>query len=234
MTGNNISGVNANQIYLIPTPISDGTFNYHSEVFNKFKILYVENLRSARRFISGIGLKVGDYDYIEIPKKITQKFLDSIKFPCGILSEAGCPGIADPGSEIVLWAHKNEIDVVPLIGPSSIILALMASGLNGQNFHFHGYLPINNLAGELKKLEKNPSTHLFIETPYRNQKTFETCLKSLSPNTLLLVAYDITGSNQFIKTKTIANWRKEKHSLPKLPCIFGFLNNKSYLRVAYA
>ncbi len=225
MKGEGINEGNANQIYLIPTPISDNFFKPPIEIFKKFKTLYVENLRTARRFISSLGLKVSDYEFIEIPKKPNKSFLEELVFPSAILSEAGAPGVADPGNLIVRVAHQKGATVIPIIGPSSIILALMASGLDGQNFHFHGYLPINNLSGELKKLEKFPYTHLFIETPYRNQKTFETCLKALSPTTLLLVASDITGSNEFIRTKSIQEWRKENLLLPKLPCIFGFLKN---------
>lgn len=222
--GNSIK--NGKQIYLIPAPISDSSFVPPLEIFNNFKILYVENLRSARRFISALGLKVSDFNFIEIPKNITKNFLEKMIFPSGILSEAGAPGIADPGSELVRYAHENKVDVIPVVGPSAILLALMASGLDGQNFHFHGYLSINNLASDLKKLEKERGTHLFIETPYRNQKTFETCIKSLSPNTLFLVACDITGSKQFIKTKTIREWKKDAISLPKLPCVFGFLRQR--------
>jgi 16S rRNA (cytidine1402-2'-O)-methyltransferase len=213
------------RLFLIPTPISDSPYKPPLEIFGEFQTLYVENLRSARRFISSLGLKVGKFEFIEIPKKLSDNFLDKVIFPSAILSEAGCPGVADPGSEIVRHAHKKNIEVVPLVGPSSIVLALMASGLNGQDFHFHGYLPIKDTTSAVKRLEKEPSTHIFIETPYRNQKTFESCLKALSPNTLLLVAYDITGSQQFIKTKTVSAWQKDKLILPKLPCVFGFLRS---------
>ncbi len=144
----------------------------------------------------------------------------------GLMSESGCPGIADPGADIVKLAHEKGIQVVPLVGPSSILLALMASGMNGQSFAFNGYLPIdkNDKKQALKSFErlsqeKNQS-QLFIETPYRNNKLMEDLLQILQPNTYLCVACDITLPTEYIKTKTVNQWKKEKADLHNRPCIF--------------
>jgi 16S rRNA (cytidine1402-2'-O)-methyltransferase len=142
------------------------------------------------------------------------------------MSEAGCPGIADPGSEVVRIAHEMKIQVVPLVGPSSIILALMSSGMNGQNFAFNGYLPIDKDERKraLKNLERhsfeNHQAQLFIETPYRNNKLLENAVAVLNPNTRLCIACDITLPTEFIKTKTIAEWKKNSVDLHKRPTLF--------------
>jgi len=144
----------------------------------------------------------------------------------GLMSEAGCPGIADPGAEIVSEAHKRGIKVVPLVGPSSLLLALMASGFNGQSFTFHGYLPIDKVERgkkikELEQLaEKNKQTQLFIETPFRNNHLYEDILKNTAAQTLLCVACNITGEDEFIKTMSIGQWRQERIDLHKKPTIF--------------
>ena len=194
----------------------------------------VENEKSARRFIKKISprksqpnLKIALINKFTDPE-IIPSFLD----PCfegrdvGVLSEAGCPGIADPGSEIVRIAHEKGIAVVPLVGPSSIILALMASGLNGQNFAFNGYLPIETAERKkaIKRFEKisreNNQSQLFIETPYRNNSLFEEFAKTLSKNTWLCVATDLTLSTEFIATKIAGNWIVESIDLHKRPTIF--------------
>ena len=144
----------------------------------------------------------------------------------GIISEAGCPCIADPGAKIVSLAHEKNIKVIPLTGPSSIILALMASGLNGQAFTFHGYLPIDNMERhkKIKQLEedsgKTQCTQIFIETPYRNNKMLETILKVCNPATQLCIASELTSANEWIKTKPIADWKNETTDLHKKPVIF--------------
>lgn len=147
----------------------------------------------------------------------------------GVMSEAGCPGIADPGSVLVKKAHQLNVEVVPLTGPNSIILALMASGLNGQSFCFHGYLPLKDPArsNKIKELEvlsaKEKQTQIFIETPYRNHVLLDELLKKCKNNTLLCVAENITASNAFIKTRTIYDWRQNKPKLGKEPAVFLLL-----------
>jgi 16S rRNA (cytidine1402-2'-O)-methyltransferase len=147
----------------------------------------------------------------------------------GIISEAGCPGIADPGAVAVKYAHEKGYQVVPLIGPSSITLALMASGLNGQRFCFQGYLPIDakEAAAAVRGLEKESKlrnqTQIFIETPYRNNAIFQILLKNLASGTLLTIAQDITGEAEFIHTKPVSKWVKEELNLPKIPAVFLFL-----------
>lgn len=144
----------------------------------------------------------------------------------GLMSEAGCPGVADPGAEIVSEAHKRGIKVVPLVGPNSLLLALMSSGFNGQSFTFHGYLPIDKVERvkkikELEQLaEKNKQTQLFIETPFRNNHLYEDIIKNTAANTLLCVASNITGEDEYIRTQSIGQWRQEKIDLHKKPTIF--------------
>lgn len=194
----------------------------------------VENEKSARRFIKKISPRKSQSSLqIEILNKYTEpEETSTFLQPCfeghnvGVLSEAGCPGIADPGADVVKIAHSKNIQVVPLVGPSSIILALMSSGLNGQNFAFNGYLPID--ASERKKaikmFEKKSKelgqSQIFIETPYRNDKLLAELLKSLSNNTMLCIACDITLPTEFIATKNISAWRETKLDLSKRPTIF--------------
>ena len=194
----------------------------------------VENEKTARRFIKIIQPEKKQSDlrlsllnkHTEISEHYTmiQPLLEGKNV--GLLSESGCPGIADPGAVIVKLAHEKGIQVVPLVGPSSILLALMASGMNGQSFAFNGYLPIdaNEKKNEVKYLErisqeKNQS-QLFIETPYRNNKLVDDLLQLLHPNTHLCIACDITLPTEFIKTRTVAEWKKNKVDLHKRPCIF--------------
>lgn len=144
----------------------------------------------------------------------------------GLMSEAGCPGVADPGAEIVSEAHKRGIKVVPLVGPNSLLLALMASGFNGQSFTFHGYLPIDKVerVKKIKELEKTAEkekqTQLFIETPFRNNHLFEDIIKNTAAQTMLCVASNITGEDEFIRSQSIGQWRAEKIDLHKKPTIF--------------
>jgi 16S rRNA (cytidine1402-2'-O)-methyltransferase len=194
----------------------------------------VENEKTARKFIKSIhpdkkqpDLKINTlnkHTEISAHHEFIQPLLNGKNI--GLMSESGCPGIADPGAVIVKLAHEKGIQVVPLVGPSSILLALMASGMNGQSFAFNGYLPIdkNDKKQALKMYERlsqeKNQTQLFIETPYRNNKLMEDLLQLLQPSTLLCVACDITLPTEFMKTKAINEWKKEKADLHNRPCIF--------------
>jgi len=196
----------------------------------------VENEKSARRFIKKIAPRKSQPALrLSLLDKYTSEF-ESKSFidPCfqginvGLLSEAGVPAIADPGANIVMLAHLKKVQVVPLVGPSSIILAMMGSGLNGQSFAFNGYLPIDKLERKkrIKDLEKhskqNDQTQIFIETPYRNQKLLAELKAALTPSTFLSVAVDLTLSTEYIKTLTVKEWKTENVDLHKRPCIFIF------------
>jgi 16S rRNA (cytidine1402-2'-O)-methyltransferase len=226
-------------LYLIPTTLGD---NEPLEVLpisikgaiENINYFIVENEKTARRFIKKISSKKSQSDLnLESLNKFTEpEIIPTFLQPCleghdvGVISEAGCPGIADPGADVVRIAHEKNIRVIPLVGPSSIFLALMASGFNGQNFAFNGYLPIE--AGErkskIKKLEKLSKdfdqSQLFIETPYRNDKLFAELCKTLNPYTKLCIACDITLPTEYIATKTIKDWSTEKLELHKRPAIF--------------
>ncbi len=196
-----------------------------------------EDIRTARRYLSSLKI----YDHIEslqfevLNKDTNTANLKELLKPLfdgnnvGVISESGCPGIADPGSVAVSFAHQNNIQVVPLVGPSSILLALMASGLNGQRFAFHGYLPIdsNEASKMIKELERESlqknQTQLFIETPYRNNHVLDHLLKTLKPDTQLSIAIDLTGSKERVQTKSVGSWKLNKPALPKEPAIFSFL-----------
>ena len=194
----------------------------------------VENEKSARRFIKKISPRKQQPNLqIEVLNKYTEpEAIPTFLQPCfeghnvGVISEAGCPGIADPGADVVKLAHQKGVQVVPLVGPSSILLALMASGLNGQNFAFNGYLPIDIAERKkvIKSLEKKSrdfgQSQLFIETPYRNDKLLEELLKTLSKDTLLCVACDITLNTEFITTKSVFSWKTTSIELNKRPTIF--------------
>ena len=227
------------KLYLIPTTLGENepleVMPYSVKTIVELLNHYVvENEKSARRFIKKITpkkvqsslvmMKLDKYA-IEIETRTYLDFCDQ-GISVGLLSEAGVPAVADPGATIVKLAHEKGIQVVPLVGPSSILMALMASGLNGQNFAFNGYLPIDNSerkkgikALEKLSMEKNKS-QIFIETPYRNQKMFTDLKSVLSPRTLLCIAIDISLPNEFIKTFTIAHWKKQSPDLHKRPAIF--------------
>mgnify|MGYP000096466933 CR=1 FL=1 len=229
------------QLYLIPTRLGDQPPLEVLPLSTRKKITdinhyIVENEKVARRFIKKIvPSKSQDKLNINLLNKFTQDIeIPEFLKPCedgldiGLMTDAGCPGVADPGSKVVNLAHRQSIKVVPLVGPSSIILALMASGLNGQNFAFNGYLPIDK--GECKKrikqLEKHAETNnqsqIFIETPYRNGQLFETFLKTLKPHTQLCVAVDLTLNTEFILTKSVSAWQNEEPDWHKRPAIFIF------------
>ena len=231
--------MNKGKLYLIPvtlgeTQADDVLPHTVKRVIGFIDHYIVENEKTARRCIKAIlPEKVQSSLHLSTLNKHTDVAAhNEMLKPCfegihvGLMSEAGCPGIADPGAAIVELAHEKGIQVVPLVGPSSILLAMMASGMNGQSFTFHGYLPIDK--GErksaLKNLEKISSdkdqSQLFIETPYRNNKMLEDLVQTLQPNTHLCIAADITLPSEFIKTHRIADWKKMKVDLDKRPAIF--------------
>ncbi|MCO5947344.1 SAM-dependent methyltransferase [Mucilaginibacter flavidus] len=226
-------------LYLIPVPLADDaaakSFTpYLVDTINNIKEYIVENEKTARRFLKEAGLKTPQselliHDYGKHNRADgTAEFFKGLQAgsDVGLMSEAGCPGVADPGAELVEKAHRMGIKVVPLVGPSSILMALMASGFSGQSFTFHGYLPIDKAARskKIKELEmlseKNDQTQLFIETPFRNNPMLEEILKTAHPKTRLCIACDITAATEFIQTKTIADWQKKVPELHKRPAIF--------------
>ncbi len=225
-------------LFLIPVPLAEDaahkTFTpYLVDTINQIDTYIVENSKTARRFLKEAGLKTPQkdlivHDYGKHNRKDLSPFFKELLAgkDVGLMSEAGCPGIADPGADIVAEAHKKGIKVVPLVGPSSILLALMASGFNGQSFTFWGYLPIDKdqRSKRLKDLEVSASrykqTQLFIETPFRNNQMLEDILKSCKPATQLCIASNLTAGDEFIKTQSIYNWRKETIDLHKKPTIF--------------
>ena len=226
-------------LFLIPTMLGDSSPDLvfppaNSEIINNIKVFITENIKTTRRFLKRINK---DIDIDELVFHILDKhtrpeetasYLDEAisGLDTGLLSEAGTPCVADPGAIIVRHAHSSGIDVVPLIGPNSILLALMASGFNGQNFRFHGYLPIasRERAMKIRELERealqSDQTQIFIETPYRNMALYESLLKNCQNTTALCVACNLTLKDKFILTKTIREWKKEKPSLHKKPAVF--------------
>jgi 16S rRNA (cytidine1402-2'-O)-methyltransferase len=226
-------------LFLIPVPLADEaaakSFTpYLVDTINSIKEYIVENEKTARRFLKEAGLKtpqsellIHDYGKHNRDAGLKEFFKGLMAGnDVGLMSEAGCPGVADPGAEIVAEAHRKGIKVVPLVGPSSILLALMASGFNGQSFTFHGYIPIDKAerAKKLKEMEgtseKFKQTQLFIETPFRNDSMLQDVLKTCKPNTRLCIACDITDKTEFIKTMTIADWQKNVPDLRKRPAIY--------------
>jgi 16S rRNA (cytidine1402-2'-O)-methyltransferase len=224
-------------VYLIPTVLDEMATHtiplYIIDAVKDCQVIFAENERTARRFLKSIfrEIVIDDYEWFTIHKaedEQKQAFRASIAANknVGIISEAGCPGIADPGQILIELAQQLNAVVKPLVGPSSILLALMASGMNGQHFEFVGYLPIDNneKIKAIKELEltsqKKNSTQIFIETPYRNDQLIDTILKTCKPNTKLCIAAELTGKNELVKTKTIAEWKKEKTGFHKKPVIF--------------
>ena len=226
-------------LYLIPTPIGDNSpFEVLpisvKKIVEELKYFIVENEKIARRFIKKIipGKNQEELVLFPLNKFTTQEELNSYIRPCldgismGLLSDAGCPGIADPGAVIVSKAHKLCITVKPHIGPSSIILAMMSSGMNGQNFAFNGYLPVDkkqrtqSLIKYQRHSYKEEQAQLFIETPYRSGTLFAEMIKVLDPNTRLCVACDLSLLSEYIKTQSVLEWKKSRPNLNKRPCIF--------------
>jgi len=237
--------MNKGKIYLLPSVISPDSEGNHIAVVvpNTIKTLnyfVVENIRAARRFISKLNnnffksnpVVIEKIRFEIINKNTSGPEIEALLDPilrgqdCGILSEAGCPVIADPGSDLVRLAHAGGIGVVPFPGPNSIVMALMGSGLNGQSFVFHGYLPIKkvDLQLRIKEIEResarNGQTQIFIETPYRNQKIYDVILDTCKSQTLFCIAMGISSDHEFISTKTIQSWRRARLKFQKVPAVF--------------
>lgn len=235
-----IHGMQAGTLVLIPVPIApDAYHTLPAEVLKhtqEIRHFFVENLRTARRFLRGMHptLVIDDLAFSEIDKHEgadTQQLKAWLKagLTVGVMSEAGCPGIADPGAELAALAQEMGARVVPLTGPSSLVLSLMASGLNGQSFAFNGYLPLKEPARStrIKALEalsrKERQTQLFIETPYRNNQLLDELLKHCQPATRLCIAQNITAPGEMIVTRSIRDWQKNKPALEKAPAVFLLL-----------
>lgn len=226
-------------LYLLPvtlgnTPIERVLPSYNKEVIQSIRHFIVEDIRSARRFLKKVD-KDFDIDssvFYPLNKHTSPEaisgYLKPLEEGCpmGVISEAGCPAVADPGADVVAIAQRKGLQVVPLVGPSSIILSVMGSGFNGQSFAFNGYLPIEpaERAKKLKQLEtrayNEQQTQLFIETPYRNNKMLEDIVRNCRPQTRLCIAANITCEGEYIKTKTLKEWQKSLPDLSKIPCIF--------------
>jgi len=226
-------------LYLIPVTLNGEEPEkvlpaYNFQVIRQIDEFIVENVRSARRFLRSVGY---EKDFSAVKFHVLDKHTDYEEIPefiravgegkaVGLLSEAGVPCVADPGNIPVRLCQEADLKVVPLSGPSSIILALMASGFNGQQFAFHGYLPVESgkLKRKLKELEslarKYNQTQIFIETPFRNQKLFETIMEVCSGNTMLSLAKNLTLENESVKTKSVFQWKQNPPGLQKQPCVF--------------
>lgn len=226
-------------LYLIPVTLGDTSIEqvlptYNKEIILQIKYFIVENIRSARRFLKKVesNINIDELTFYELNKHTKPEDIENYlnpmvnEFHVGIISEAGCPAIADPGSDIVAIAQKKNYKVVPLVGPSSILLSLMASGFNGQGFAFHGYLPIDGAERirKIKQLENlihhEHQTQIFIETPYRNQKLVEDIIKHCTPSTKLCIAMNITCENEYIRTLSVKQWAKQLPDMAKQLCIF--------------
>ncbi len=232
------------KLYLLPAPIGDGEIENvipqgTVDVLRNLRFFVVEELRTARRYLSKarVNTPIDSLTFFELNEHTATETIAPYLQPAldghdmGLLSEAGVPAVADPGAALVALAHIKNIEVVPLTGPSSLLLALMASGLNGQSFAFVGYLPVkpHERQQRIKQLERRSATErqtqLFIETPYRNLSLFEELLKTAAPDTLLCVAANLTQPNAFIRTATIAQWKKQPlPDILKKPCIFLILS----------
>lgn len=227
------------ELFLVPNLLSEGEWQnvLPARVFpvlTQTRYFIVENIRTARRFLKQVNreINIDELVFFELNKYTHPADLPGFLKPLehdeniAVISEAGCPGIADPGAEIVKLAHQKGYKVVPLVGPSSIVLALMASGLNGQNFAFNGYLPLKEnarlraISNLEKRVQQNGQTQIFIETPYRNNQLVNDLLKTCSPSTLLCIAANLTGEKEFTATKTISQWKNKVPDLHKQPAIF--------------
>lgn len=226
-------------LYLIPVPLGETPIeqvlpSYNTEVIRKIQYFIVENERTARRFLKKTepSINIDGLTFYTLNKHTSPQEISGFLKPVGegnsvgIISEAGCPAIADPGADIVAIAQQKNIPVVPLVGPSSILMALMASGFNGQSFAFNGYLPIDNdkkikaIRDYEQRIYSENQTQLFIETPYRNGKLLDDLIKNCKSSTKLCIAADITCENEYIKTKSIGEWKKQIPDLSKRPCLF--------------
>jgi 16S rRNA (cytidine1402-2'-O)-methyltransferase len=223
-------------VYLIPSLLNEDGLDaippYIITAIKDCRVFFAENERTTRRFFKLLWkeMVIDNYEWYNMDdaNAAAQSFKKSIKEKknIGIISEAGCPGVADPGQQLIAIAQEMDCIIKPLVGPSSILLALMASGMNGQQFQFAGYLPIDNQerikaikALEAESAKKN-CTQIFIETPYRNNQLLEAIVKNGDPSTRLCLAVNLTGKNEWVKTRTIAEWRKEKTDIHKQPAIF--------------
>ncbi|MEM6843196.1 MAG: SAM-dependent methyltransferase [Bacteroidota bacterium] len=233
-------------IYLIPTVIAPGTqaqvlAPQVREVTNQLSYFLVENVRTARRFLSSLSIQtpIHELQFELLTKKTKAKEVVELMRPAltgqniGIMSEAGCPGVADPGAQAVAYAHQRGLRVAPLVGPSSILLALMASGFSGQSFTFHGYLPIDKekRVQTVKRLEKQSQqyrqTQIFMEAPYRNNQLLADVVKHCQSDTLVCVAKNISGSDEYIQTQPVHAWRKSLPNLHKVPTVFLLYASKN-------
>lgn len=226
-------------LYLIPvslgdTPIDQVIPSYNKSIVSELKFFIVENIRTSRRFLKKCNpdIDIDSLTFYELNKHTEQKYIAEYLNPMksgesvGVMSEAGCPGVADPGADVVALAQQRNYKVIPLVGPSSILMAIMASGFNGQSFAFEGYLPIdsNERIRKLKQLEarsyKENQTQIFIETPYRNLKLAEDILQHCKPQTQLCIATNISCEDELITTKSVKAWRNKLPDLNKKPTVF--------------
>jgi 16S rRNA (cytidine1402-2'-O)-methyltransferase len=227
------------ELFLVPNLLSEGEWQQvlPARIFSVVtttRYFIVENVRTTRRFLKQVNreINIDDLVFYELNKHTLPEDVAGFLKPLeeghdmAVVSEAGCPGVADPGADVVKLAHLKGYRVVPLVGPSSILLALMASGMNGQNFAFNGYLPVNSSerSRAISLLEKKAisekQTQIFIETPYRNNALIADILKTCSPSTLLCIAAGITGSDELISTKPVGQWRKQVPDLHKQPVVY--------------
>ena len=227
-------------LYLLPVTLGDTAIDkvlpaYNAGIIREIKHFIVEDVRSARRFLKKVDreIDIDTLSFYPLNKHTSPEDISGYLNPLaeghsmGVISEAGCPAVADPGADVVAIAQRRNLKVVPLVGPSSIILSVMASGFNGQSFAFHGYLPIepNERSKRLKEHEgriySEQQTQLFIETPYRNHKMLDDILKACRPQTKLCIAANITCEGEYIKTRTVKEWKGTAlPDLSKIPCIF--------------
>ena len=226
-------------LYLLPVTLGDTSIekvlpSYNAEIIHGIRYFIVEDIRSARRFLKKVDhdIDIDSLTFYPLNKHTSPEDISGYLKPLiggasmGVISEAGCPAVADPGADVVAIAQRKKLKVVPLVGPSSIILSVMASGFNGQSFAFHGYLPIEpgERSKKLKALEQRVyaenQTQLFIETPYRNHKMIDDILQSCRPQTKLCIAANITCDDEYIQTRAVKDWKGNLPDLSKIPCIF--------------
>ncbi|MCG8575820.1 MAG: SAM-dependent methyltransferase [Flavobacteriales bacterium] len=227
------------KLYIVPIPISENTLekvipDFNHNIVKELRFFVVEKLKTARQFLRKMDrtFPIDDSEFFELNKHNDYDFDHRIFKELeagnnvGLMSESGYPTIADPGSQFVAKAHQKQIEIIPLVGPSSIFMALAASGLNGQGFSFNGYIPQKDperskrlkQCGDLAK--RNVYAQIFIETPYRNQRFFEDVIKLLDPSIKLCIAYDVSGEKEKIQTKTVKEWKESSFAFDKTPCIF--------------
>ncbi len=231
------------KLYLIPTslsnrPLVDELKSSDIEIVEKLSHFIVETPKTARAYLKGMDIVLQQLDMQILDEHSHLSDISSLLeplmngFDIGLMSDAGCPGVADPGSLVVRECHRREIEIVPMVGPSSILLSLMASGLNGQNFAFQGYLPRDpqkrkDRIKQLERLSFNQfQTQIFIEAPYRNKQLLKDILEMCSPATQLCIATDITGKKNFLRTLTVKEWRDCKHDIEDIPTVFLLLAGK--------